>query len=76
MSINKAVVWGQPHCKACTEAKAILASDGWEVEYREVNDSSKEEFMQLFPSARSVPQIIMNGTVVGGYMNMLKVLEE
>jgi glutaredoxin len=33
-------------------------------------DYTKEEFFKLFPYAKTFPQIIINGNVIGGYSEL------
>lgn len=71
-----ATVWSQPNCPACTSAKALLNREG--IAYRElmigVNGVSREDFFQAVPGARSVPQIFLDDTYVGGYDKLAEVL--
>ena len=46
-----------------------------EVEYKEIRIGkhiTREEFIQNFPNVRSLPLIIDNDTVVGGYNQLLE----
>ena len=76
MQINlnsKAVVWSQTNCPACTQAKSILNAANIETTVRMLGtDLTKEEFLARLPTARSVPQIFIDGVYVGG----LKQLED
>ena len=39
-------------------------------------DFDRETLMETFPGARTFPQIIVGGTKVGGYNEMLKYIED
>jgi glutaredoxin 3 len=69
----KAEVWSQTNCPACTEAKKLLSDHA--IEYRDymigVNGYTKKDLIEKVPDARSVPQIFLNGKLIGG-LNELK----
>jgi glutaredoxin 3 len=69
----KAEVWSQTNCPACTEAKKILSN--YAIEYKEymigVNGYTKKDLISKVPEARSVPQIFLDGKLIGG-LNELK----
>lgn len=53
------IVYTKDNCPACTALKATYANNG--VVFKEVNigkDISREEFMELFPSVRTVPYTV------------------
>ena len=39
--------------------------------YQLDEDFTREEFLEKFPDAKSYPQIIVDGKLVGGYMEFL-----
>lgn len=61
-------VWSQTNCPACVEAKRLLETHA--VKYTEcmigINGYSKKDLMSKVPDARSVPQILVNGELIGG----------
>lgn len=73
----KAVVWSKYGCTFCDQAKSLLEIKGFEVEERKISDGwTKEDLLESVPSARSVPQIIIEGKLIGGYNELLKYFEE
>jgi|APGre2960657373_1045057.scaffolds.fasta_scaffold455571_1 glutaredoxin len=61
-------VYSKENCPACSRAKALLQSRG--LEYKEYiigKDVMREHVLELFPDMKSVPIIIENGELVGGY---------
>ena len=67
----KAVVWSKYHCPYCDQAKALLKSKNIEFEERKIGDGwSKEELLAEVPTAKSVPQIILDGQLIGGYKEL------
>lgn len=56
-----------PNCAYCQRAKALLDRKG--LRYREMDVSvvaHREELLRRLPRARSIPQIFITGTYVGG----------
>lgn len=67
----KAIVWSKYHCPYCDQAKALLSQRGIPFEERKIGDGwTKEELLEEIPTARSVPQIILDGKVIGGFTEL------
>jgi glutaredoxin 3 len=72
-----AIVWSKYHCPYCDQAKALLTQKGIKFEERKIGDGwSKEELLEAIPTARTVPQIIMNGVLIGGFTELKQKLTE
>jgi len=70
--MNNVIVWSKYYCPYCDQAKALLKQKGIPFEERKIGDGwTKEELLESVPSARTVPQIIINGQSIGGF-NELK----
>ena len=68
----KAIVWSKYQCTFCEQAKALLTQKGIEFEERKIGDGyTREELLEAVPTARTVPQIFLDGELVGGF-NELK----
>jgi glutaredoxin len=64
----KAIVWSKNQCPYCDQAKALLKLKGIEFEERNVQkDWTKEQLLEAVPNARTVPQIFLDGELVGGF---------
>ena len=73
----KAVIWSRYHCPYCDQAKALLTSKGIQFEERKIGDGyTKEELLEAIPTARTVPQIILNGQLIGGFTELKAKLTE
>jgi glutaredoxin 3 len=73
----KAIVWSKYHCPYCDQAKALLTSKGIAFEERKIGDGwTKEELLESIPTAKSVPQVLLDGELVGGFPELKKYLEE
>ena len=68
----KAVIWSKYNCTYCDQAKALMTKKGIQFEERKIGDGyTKEELLEAIPTARTVPQIILDGVLIGGF-NELK----
>jgi len=73
----KAIVWSKYHCPYCDQAKALLKSKNIEFEERKIGDGyTKEELLEAVPGARTVPQIILDGKLIGGFTELRKYISE
>jgi len=73
----KAIVWSKYHCPYCDQAKALLSSKGIEFEEKKIGDGyTKEELLEAVPTARTVPQIFLDGELVGGFTELRQKLTE
>ena len=73
----KAIVWSQTRCAYCDQAKALLASRGIQYEERKIGDGfTKEDLLEAVPTARTVPQIFLDGELVGGFTELKTKLTE
>jgi glutaredoxin 3 len=67
----KAIVWSKYHCPYCDQTKALLTQRGIEFEEKKVGDGySKEELLEAVPNARTVPQIFLDGELIGGFTEL------
>jgi len=75
--MTKAIIWSKYHCSFCEQAKALLKQRNIPFEERKIGDGySKEELLEAVPTARTVPQIIINNNLIGGFTELKKYLEE
>ena len=72
----KAVVWSKYHCPYCDQAKALLTQKGIQFEEKKIGDGySKEDLLEAVPTARTVPQIFLDGQLIGGFTELKKHLQ-
>lgn len=70
-------IWGKPACPFCDKAKALCEIREFKYVYKSLDiDYTKEELLEQFPTARTLPQIVVNGTNIGGYSELTKYIEE
>ena len=67
----KAVIWSKDHCPYCVQAKTLLEMKGIEFEERKIGSGyTKEDLLEAVPNARTVPQIFLDGELIGGYTEL------
>ena len=72
----KAVVWSKYHCPYCDQAKALLTQRGIAFEEKKIGDGyTKEELLEAVPNARTVPQIFLDGNLIGGFTELKQHLQ-
>ena len=70
-------IFGKPMCPFCEKAKQLCETRELEYTYKSLGtDYTKEELLENFPGARTVPQIRINGKNIGGYDQLGPYLEE
>jgi len=71
-----AIVWSKYNCPYCDQAKALLTQKGIRYEERKIGDGySKEDLLEAVPNARTVPQIFLDGNLIGGFTELKKHLQ-
>ena len=74
---NTVIIYSSPSCHYCRMAKNLAEQRGCEVEYKVFGkDFQKEDMFEIFPDARTFPQIIFNGEKIGGYGGLLELLTD
>ena len=66
------IIYTKENCPFCIKAKELVTKY---VEIVVGKDITREEFLGLFPTAKTVPQIIIDGTHVGGYTDLVEYLK-
>ena len=71
------IVWSKYHCPYCDQAKALLTQKGIKFEEKKIGDGyTREELLEAVPTARTLPQIVINGNVIGGFTELKKLFEQ
>ena len=61
-------IWSKPQCPFCDKAENLCKQKNLEYKkYMLDVDFSREDLVEKFPSARTFPQITINGELIGGY---------
>ena len=69
-------IYSREHCTYCDKAKALLEMK--EIEYNELKlgvDVTADQLKQLVPGAKSVPQILNDNVLIGGFSDLLAYLD-
>jgi len=70
-------IYGKPQCPFCDKAKNLCESRGFKYTYKSLGtDYTREELMEQFPNARTVPQIVIGGKKIGGYDQFTQYLDD
>ena len=70
-------IYGKPACPHCDQAKRLCEQRELEYKYFQLDtDFTREEVLEMFPGARTFPQIKVNGTSIGGKDQLVTYLEE
>ena len=73
----KAIIWSKYNCPYCDQAKALMISKGIQFEEKKIGDGyTKEELLEAVPNARTVPQIFLDGQLIGGFTELKQKLTE
>jgi len=71
-----AVVWSKDHCPYCVQAKNLLESKGIDYEERNINENyTKEQLLEVVPTARTLPQIFIDDNYIGGFTELRQHLQ-
>ncbi len=73
----RATVWSKDQCPYCVMAKDLLRTQGMEYEERNISQGTwtREQLMEAVPHARTLPQVIVDGNLIGGYDQLKKHFE-
>jgi glutaredoxin len=70
-------IYGKPQCPHCDAAKRLCESRNLKFKYYQLDtDFTREEVLEMFPGARTFPQIKVSGSSIGGYDKLGSYLEE
>jgi glutaredoxin len=71
-----AIVWSKDNCPYCDQAKALLKQKGIEIQERKIGHGyTREDLLEAVPDARTVPQIFLDGNLIGGFTELKKHLQ-
>jgi glutaredoxin 3 len=75
--VAKVEVYTTSYCPYCTRAKSLLKRKGVVFEEIDVSSDSalREKMIELSGGRRTVPEIFINGKIIGGY-DELQALED
>ena len=69
----KAIIWTKDNCPFCKLAKEELRLREIEYEERNIQQTwTKTQLLDILPNAKTVPQIFIDQTYVGGYTDLVE----
>ena len=73
----KVEIYSKPACPFCVQAKNLAEQKGYEYIYKMLDeDFTREELMEKFPTARTFPQIVVDGTSIGGFTEFKSLVDK
>jgi glutaredoxin len=70
-------IYGKPQCPFCDRAKALCETRNLSYSYFQLGtDFTRDEVLEMFPNARTFPQIKVRGKSIGGWDKFPQYLEE
>ena len=73
----KVAVYSKDSCPYCVKAINLLETTDLEfTEYKLDKDFSREELLEWFPQSRSFPVILLDNMYIGGYDQLVEVVDE
>ena len=69
---NKIIVYTSDYCSYCAQAKKLLQNKGFDFDELNIqnDDSLRNEMLEKSNGMRTVPQIFINNSHVGGYTEL------
>jgi glutaredoxin 3 len=66
------IIWSKNGCGYCEAAKNLLAQRGLEFEERKIDGVTwtREQLLEAVPDALTVPQILIDGKLIGGFTQL------
>jgi glutaredoxin 3 len=75
--MTQAIMWSKYNCPYCDQARALLEQHGITYEERKIGDGyTREDLLEAVPTARTVPQIFLDGRLIGGFTDLRQHLQE
>lgn len=70
-------IYGKAACPFCEQAKALCETRQLTYKYYQLDtDFTRSELLEMFPTAKTFPQIKVHGVSIGGYDKLGTYLEE
>lgn len=71
--MRNAIIWSQPNCSYCKMAKQYLLAKGYTYIEKMIGENyTKKDLLEAVPTAKTVPQIFIDGEYIGGYQELIK----
>ena len=72
------IVYSKANCAQCTKAEALLLQKGFSYTILKLDvDYSRDDLLKIFPTARTLPQIVSgSGDKIGGFESLKRMIEQ
>tara|TARA_B110000285_G_scaffold3378_1_gene3544 strand:+ start:617 stop:862 length:246 start_codon:yes stop_codon:yes gene_type:complete len=70
-------IYSKPDCPYCVQAESLCKQDPINIDYHKYmldEDFTREQLMEKFPTARTFPQITVDGESIGGFMEFKEIV--
>ena len=68
----RVTIYSTQNCSICAKAKSLL--NKWRIEYSDIridhDDAAMKEFCAVTQNAKTVPQILIDGKLIGGFSEL------
>lgn len=66
------IVYSQANCQPCKTVKQLLSMYGYIIEERLIGEDgfTKQDLLKDVPNARGVPQVLIDGKLIGGLIEV------
>lgn len=69
--MGNVIIWSKVGCPACRKAKLFFIEKGMNYEERIIGEKySYEDFQEMVPNAKTVPQIFIDDKHIGGWSDL------
>jgi glutaredoxin 3 len=70
--MTSAIIWSKDGCGFCTMAKQLLTYQNIPYEERNISGDewTREQLLEAVPTAKTLPQIFLDGEYLGGYAEL------
>lgn len=69
--MSRVTIYSRDDCPICSKAKTMLSK--WHIDFEEItldNEAAQNDFDTVTNGAETVPQIIIDGKVIGGFSEL------
>lgn len=71
------ILFTKENCSYCNSAKTFLRSKGIMYEERALGlDFTRETLLEMYPTAKSFPVVVVDGFNIGGFSELTKMINE
>lgn len=75
--MSNIIIWSKDNCLFCDMAKSYFEEMQYDYEERKIGEGwTKDQMIQYFPDAKTVPQIVINEQHIGGYTDLIKYVSD